>query len=248
MVTPTLGYRLAALTKVWSVAWPTRAAFKQKLKVLRANSRTALRHPHLFDDRLQRARLSRFADLVKGRTVAVVGNAQYLLESDAGSEIEKHDVVIRFNHGFVVSPTSQGTRTEVHCLATNVAVDELARHCPNALILYASPVRSYLNDDFKRDATDCICIPLGDWRQLVQALGNQRPSAGFVIVDYLLHRSDAIRVSIYGFDWKRTKSFYHQSKIRDWHSGEAERKLLLRWASMHASRLSFGNCPMGPPA
>ena len=247
MVTPTLGYRLAALANVWSLAWPTRAAFKNKLRVLRSNSRTALRHPHLFDDSLQRQRLRRLGDLVKGKTVAVVGNAQYLLETKVGSEIDQHDIIIRFNFGFVVEPSSQGTRTDVHCIADNVSADELARHCPDALAVYASPVRSHLNAAFRRDPKDSICVPLRDWRRLVRALGNQRPSAGFVMVDYLLNRSDATLVSIYGFDWKRTKSFYHRSKIRDWHSGEAERQLLLQWASKHGSRLSFGNCPMGLP-
>lgn len=248
MQAPTLNYRLAALIKVWSVAWPTRAALKHKLRTLRMNSVTALRHPHLFDDDLQRQELRRLANLVQGKTVAVVGNAQCLLETSAGSDIDRHDAIIRFNRGFVVAPSGQGTRTEVQCLAWKVPAADLDRHCPGALIVYASPIRSYLNVELRRGAKDCICIPLSDWRQLVGALGNWRPSAGLVILDYLLHRTEAARVSIFGFDWKRTKTFYHQSKVQgEWHSGEAERKLLLRWGSQQGIRLDFSNCPMGPP-
>ncbi|HEY7162887.1 MAG TPA: glycosyltransferase family 29 protein, partial [Acidobacteriota bacterium] len=176
-----------------------------------------------------------------------VGNANYLLETEVGAEIDAHDVIIRFNKGFVVSPAAQGSRTSIHCLATNVPLNDLKIRVPTAHLLYVSPVRSYLAHDLRDVDAPCTCIPLSDWKQLSLTMGGLRPSAGLIVIDFLLNRATTNTISIYGFDWKRTKSFYHKTKIKDWHSGEAERQILLQWAAKEPGRINFGNCPMGEP-
>ena len=239
--------RLSALKMATVLAWPVQVALRKKIKVLWANSRIAIQHPHLFDDEFQQARLGQIAAIVAGKTVAVVGNAQYLLETSTGAEIDRHEVVVRFNKGFVIAPESQGSRTTIHCLATDVSVAELRKHAPQATIVYVSPIRCFLNRDMRRLENQCICVPINQWKELSRRMGNLRPSAGLIILDHLLHNCSAKKVSLFGFDWKRTKTFYHKVKIRDWHSGEAERALVLDWAAKHPSVMHFGNCPMGSP-
>ena len=43
--------------------------------------------------------MSQFSSLIKGKTVALVGPAEYLMGSNYGKEIDKHDVVVRVNRG-----------------------------------------------------------------------------------------------------------------------------------------------------
>jgi hypothetical protein len=37
------------------------------------------------------------------------------------------------------------------------------------------------------------------------------------------------RISLFGFDWKRTKTFYHESARPSWHDWDAERRLVEEW-------------------
>jgi hypothetical protein len=242
---PSLQEKLAASYKAMTLAWPVQAGIRKKVKVLKANIGMALKHPHLFDDDLQRHKLDKLKSTLDDRTIAVVGNANYLLDTDVGSEIDSNDVVIRFNRGFIISPIAQGKKTSVHCLATNVKLHDLQKITPQAHIIYVSPVRSYLATDLRDPSCPCACIPLSDWKALSVGMGRLRPSAGLIIIDFLLNHTTSSKISLYGFDWKRSKSFYHTQKIRDWHSGEAERELLLKWAEKYPGRIDFGNCPMG---
>ena len=50
---------------------------------------------------------------LKGKSVAIVGNAKSLFNELYGEEIDHHDVVIRFTHGYITKPESQGTKTDV---------------------------------------------------------------------------------------------------------------------------------------
>lgn len=234
----------SSLYRALVTAWPVQAGLRKKYKVLTRNFRLALRHPDLFDDAVQSRKLTGIDALVKDKRVAVVGNASCLLDHPTGAEIDAHDVVIRFNKGFIVDPVSQGNRTTIHCLATDIPIARIDASWPNAALFYVSPVRSYLHADLLRTPSRYACLPLADWKRLSVFMDDLRPSAGMLIIDYLLHRAGASQIALYGFDWKRSKTFYHGSKIEDWHSGEAERKIVLEWARAYPERICLDACPM----
>lgn len=53
-------------------------------------------------------------DLLKGKNVAIVGNAPRILEREDGDFIDSHDVVIRFNRGYPrTKPSSLGQKTTI---------------------------------------------------------------------------------------------------------------------------------------
>lgn len=53
-------------------------------------------------------------DLIKGKNVAIVGNAPRILEREDGTFIDSHDVVIRFNRGYPrTKPVSLGQKTTI---------------------------------------------------------------------------------------------------------------------------------------
>ena len=79
----------------------------------------------------------KFTPLLKGKKVAIVGPAKYMMGKGWGEEIEKHDVVVRINRGIESTkkfPEDLGTRTDIlysclietHRNAGKLNADELA--------------------------------------------------------------------------------------------------------------------------
>ena len=59
--------------------------------------------------------MQQLADLVAGKTVALVGNAASLLEQDKAQQIDDHDIVIRINLGLPlkINPSKLGRKHDV---------------------------------------------------------------------------------------------------------------------------------------
>ena len=62
---------------------------------------------------------------IRGKNVAIVGNAKSIFEKNNGKNIDKADVVIRFNKGFPKNKKSQGTKTNIVILALTLEQDEV---------------------------------------------------------------------------------------------------------------------------
>lgn len=197
---------------------------KQAVKACR-NAMLAARRPDLFDDDMQQQRLAPLCEMLEGRTVAIVGNAASLLEGEAGAEIDQHDAVIRFNWGFIEQARSQGTKTSVHCLASNVPRDRIAAAWPSAEILFVSPLRFFLDPALRQTS---MILPIRRWSRLLGMLGDNRPSAGLMTLD-LLRDFRPRRLAVYGFDWKQSRTFYHKKSQTDWHGWNEERELVRHW-------------------
>lgn len=75
----------------------------------------------LLEDFLQRFRLfflcinnrREFFKFFENKTVAIVGNATSLLGKKYGKQIDSHDIVIRFNRGYIINEEAQGVKTTV---------------------------------------------------------------------------------------------------------------------------------------
>jgi hypothetical protein len=224
-------------------AWHSREKTSRKMRIARRNLVAALEHPLLYNDVRQLERMKRLGYLLRDRSVAVVGNAVSLLDASHGSQIDGHDEVVRFNFGFVESAASQGTKNTIHCLACDLSREKIIAAWPDAKIVFVSPLRYHMAEDLRSETAYDACVPIGDWENLVAELGGHRPSAGLIILSFL-KSAGCSRISLYGFDWKRTKSFYHAEKRADWHSGEAERLLLLRWMQDSPGLIDASACPM----
>lgn len=64
-------------------------------------------------------------DFICGKRVAIVGNAQSIFDTVHGKAIDAHDVVIRFNKGFITAPDAQGSKTDILLLACELTAEEL---------------------------------------------------------------------------------------------------------------------------
>jgi len=133
---------------------------------------------------------------IKGKKVAIVGNAKSIFDKRNGKVIDEHDTVIRFNKGFIHDKNVQGSFTTMVFLACNLASYELQGYKAKFFINRSN---HYYNPTALRVAN-------GDRKFLANRLGAQ-PSTGFMVVDICL-RFGAKQIDLYGFDWE-SDTFYN---------------------------------------
>ena len=134
---------------------------------------------------------------VANQSIALVGNACSLVDASLGSEIDSHDLVIRFNHAPIPDPISHGTRTDL--LATSLPVSlGLVRDKDIRHVMWMSPRRHKMK--LRTLLIKSLALfPLSEYRRLEQKIG-ARPSTGLMMIEFLKN-SQCRNVDIYGFDF-----------------------------------------------
>lgn len=179
------------------------------------------------------ARLDR---VIAGCDVAVVGNARSLLATDFGPQIDSADVVVRINKGFVVAPAAQGTRTDIWTVVPDLSDAEIAEHFAPRLILFLIPklrhLRIYRPDHVARLAF----YPWRHWFADRNHIG-RRPSSGYMMISALLRRGGARSITLYGFDFGRSATFYNPEGYQTPHDFAAEERIILGWEQQGLVRI-----------
>ena len=137
-----------------------------------------------------------------GKTVALVGNARALANTQMGAEIDTHDIVVRINLAPMPYAETHGARTDWLGLATRLGKHDRARIAPGR-ILWMSHKRKRL-DYASAQSPDFYLHPLADYQALKDRLGAP-PTTGAMLIELLL-RSDLARLDLYGFDFFASKS------------------------------------------
>lgn len=159
--------------------------------------------------------IKKVKDFIKGKTVAIVGNAKSIFDKKNGKEIDSHEVVIRFNKGFITKPEAQGKRTDVLLVACELNLDEKAGY------------KAWFSIN-RSNNTRCgdMTISNEPRRRLKSLLGSQ-PSTGFMAID-LCRESCASRIDLYGFDFEKTPTFYNPEGYKTMHDYKSEEDFVLQ--------------------
>lgn len=182
------------------------------------------------------------APLFEGRRVAIVGNAESLLGTRFGAQIDAMDVVVRINHGVVRQPVSQGRRTDVLAMSCRMLETDLLQHFDPALILWMTPRWRHLQPYSRRVMQRVCFFPGRAWRHLSQdLLGGRRPSTGFMTTMQLLQLDIAAEIHLFGFDFGVTRTFYNAPGYQTPHDYAAEARLLS--AQVACGRLVIHHAP-----
>jgi hypothetical protein len=171
----------------------------------------------LADRRARRALVPVLA-LLEDRRVAIVGNAASLLHHSHGALIDQHDLVVRMNLGFPVNPAAQGRRFDLWCFSHH----RVLRQTPPGFV---APTSVWMSPKFRDQAdrgTACRFYPMSYWRMLRRQLG-ARPSVGAMTID-LVARASPRQVTIIGFDFNRSKTFYEIRTLASPHDFAAEER------------------------
>jgi hypothetical protein len=178
----------------------------------------------------------------ENKSVAVVGNAKSIFDKNLGSFIDSHDVVCRINQGLIiVDKMHQGEKTDVFGFAglkkfshlleksntdKNIFLSsrktEEAKLIPN-LILYPLEWYIELKKNLKNlDGSADVNSPL----MIGEKGESDKPSAGICLLDYI-SRMVPKSVSVFGFDWKESPTFYNQGGFNKSHNWSNEKKYCL---------------------
>lgn len=146
--------------------------------------------------------LSALMDDLRGRKIALVGNARALGETESGPAIDAADIVIRLNAAPLPLARSHGSRTDWLCMSIAVPPAVIAARAPQRLI-WVTPKRKRLPWAMAQDPRFAM-LPAEGQKALMERLGS-RPTTGMQMID-LLSKSDAAQVDLWGFDFFASQS------------------------------------------
>lgn len=147
-----------------------------------------------------------------GKTVAVVGNAQSIFTKTDGAAIDAHDVVIRFNRGFVSDQLAQGVRTDILIVACDLTPEELLRFGAKYVINRSSKTKC---GDYT--FTDTM-------RRRYRKKYDAYPSTGMMAIEFC-REAKAAKIDLFGFDFEKTPTFYNPAGYKTKHDYFKEEQL-----------------------
>lgn len=164
----------------------------------------------------------------QNKTIAVVGNAKSLFSKNYGTIIDNHTVVCRINRGFEVqSPKSHGVKLDILCFARyNTIKDHITQNFKTEIKKYIHCGAKGYDDVNNHDITNITYIPKSNYWDLKKKLNlkkKQKPSSGLILLDYISTCNPA-QVSLFGFDWKKTPTFYDQLRTDEPHLYDIEKQ------------------------
>ena len=164
-------------------------------------------------------------NLIRNKSVAIVGNSTKILEKTQGAEIDKHDVVIRFNKGFPsLNPQALGKRTDIAFLACTLSNKEVQEFGDAYTIRRSSLCQNICNFN----------LSSLDRRQLKQ--GGAQASTGFVAINLALS-AGAKNIDLYGFDFFKSRTYYNAPDYKTLHNGASEAEKVLEYADNNLVRV-----------
>jgi hypothetical protein len=185
--------------QIYSAMKITRRAFLKKIKII-----------------FKKVEFNELKQIIAGRRVALVGNAQSIFSKRQGKEIDKHDVVMRFKFGQIKSPRNQGQRTDIYGVSDPHITWEYVETNFNpkvAIWLTPKPLSEKLAQPH---SIPLFRTPETVAEELSTHTAPGRPSSGLIACSLVLGKCGAASIDLYGFDFFQSRSFYHRIKWQFW--------------------------------
>lgn len=153
----------------------------------------------------------------ENKTIALIGNALSLFDTEYGLEIDSHDVVVRLNKAAMLYEKfdvkkSHGTRTDVWMFWR-------AGEYKNHFSKIDNKIKKMHMSCQERNKTteQLVDYIYPDWMLNVlkaKSGKHNNPTTGLMAIDYIMSCNPAM-LSIYGFDWKETPTFTDPNRKAD---------------------------------
>ena len=147
---------------------------------------------------------------------SIVGNAKSILKTNNGGFIDK-TFVLRMNRGLPIKPKAQGSKTDMICFSEPSVFKNGEIESFDGIKVHMSP-----KSRIRGDVSGAYYFPMQFWDELFHTL-KSRPSVGVMSI-FLIHKMQLPGVNVFGFDFKKTKTFYSTLNNRKTHDFEAEKR------------------------
>ena len=163
--------------------------------------------------------------LLKNKTVAIVGNSEKILKEKHGTEIEAHDIVIRFNKGFPqAAPEALGKRTDILFLACTLSNVELKIFNATYTVKRSNLCQNACNFDISK------------FDRCILKQGTAQPSTGFLAINFALS-TECKSIDLYGFDFFKSPTYYNPKDYKTLHDGQSEAVKVKEYAQNNLLRI-----------
>lgn len=163
-----------------------------------------------------------------GQSVAVVGNAKSLFAAELGAQIDRHDIIIRLNKGFVQAPAAQGTRADMVGLTPELSEGEVSAHFAPRHMLMLIPKMRHYRIFGRENVQNTLFYPFRWWLADRNLIG-RRPSSGFMAISWLVRLGVAREIVLYGFDFGQTPTYYNPVGYKTPHNFAREGQIIMGW-------------------
>jgi len=168
--------------------------------------------------------LTEIQEFCKGKRICLLGNADSILHEK--KDIDSFDIVCRCNRG---NPHEKeefiGSRTDILFLSTHMSGKNIHNSFNPHFAVWMTVCHRLASSWTMKNA---IQNPAEDWNMLHKELGIN-PTTGIMALNFLLKHIDFKNLTIYGFDFFATKTWYN-TKIDSGqrHSGKKEKILFMK--------------------
>lgn len=163
-------------------------------------------------------------EFMKNKNICVLGNARSILKKE--KDINKYDIICRMNRGYPKGKEKYiGSRTDILFLSTKIPGKQIIKEFnPKFVVWMTDKNKTKLITEWVFD--NAIQNPLEELFELRKLLP-KRPSTGCMSIYFLLKQIAFKKLTILGFDFFRTGTWYNELSVAKWHCFEAEEKLIL---------------------
>ena len=173
---------------------------------------------------IQNESLTGIREFCKGKNICLLGNANSVL--DKKKDIDSFDIVGRMNRG---TPAGKekfiGSRTDIFFLSTHMSGENIRRSFDPRFAVWMTRCNRLASSWVLKSA---IQNPMEDWDALHDKL-NINPTTGMMALNFLLKHIDFKSLTIYGFDFFKTKTWYNtRIDSGQKHSGKKEKLLFTK--------------------
>jgi hypothetical protein len=178
------------------------------------------------------------------KSVAVVGNAKSIFNNNYGSLIDSHDIVCRINQGAViVNEKSQGKKIDIFAfsglkkfknLITDIGIDKnlftsARKHNEVSEIKNITVYPLEWRNQLKINLISLDKSFVDTGYPLPGEKGEiKKPSSGICLLDYI-SKFNQTSVSVFGFDWKASPTYYNQGGYNSSHDWKYEKEYCLEY-------------------
>jgi len=157
---------------------------------------------------------------LENKNICLLGNSKSIFHTQ--KNIDSYDIVCRINKGYPKGREKYiGSRTNILFLATHIEGNEIQREFNPQFVIWTTKSTELQSEWVRNNA---IQNPADDW-QKVQFILTTLPSTGCIAIYFLLNYINFKTLTIYGFDFFKSGTWYHNLK-QTWHCGDIEKEFI----------------------